>query len=74
MKPASKEFKKCWATSGDSMARPWDGDIQTVRNDGQPNHSMEPTRPAAANRVRTTIEELAGRLISRPLGVALPDP
>jgi hypothetical protein len=29
---------------------------------------MEPTRPAAANRVRATIEELAGRLISRPLG------
>src|SRR3990172_725107 len=29
---------------------------------------MEPTRPAAANRVRDTIEELAGRLISRPLG------
>jgi hypothetical protein len=34
-----------------------------------PNNSMEPTRPAAANRVRASIEELAGRLISRPLGV-----
>jgi hypothetical protein len=29
---------------------------------------MEPTRPAAAKRIRDTIEELAGRLISRPLG------
>ena len=29
---------------------------------------MEPTRPAAGNRVRASIEELAGRLISRPLG------
>jgi hypothetical protein len=29
---------------------------------------MEPTRPAAAKRVCDTIEELAGRLISRPLG------
>ena len=33
-----------------------------------PNNSMEPTRPAAANRVHASIEELAGRLISRPLG------
>jgi Holliday junction resolvase-like predicted endonuclease len=31
---------------------------------------MEPTRPAAANQVHASIEELAGRLISRPLGVA----
>src|SRR3990172_9577551 len=33
-----------------------------------PNNSMEPTRPAAANRVYDRFEELAGRLISRPLG------
>ena len=29
---------------------------------------MEPTRPAAANRVYCRFEVLAGRLISRPLG------
>ena len=28
---------------------------------------MEPTRPAAVNRVQDRLEELAGRLISRPL-------
>jgi len=33
-----------------------------------PNNSMEPTRPAAANRVYDRFQELAGRLISRPLG------
>src|SRR3989304_3966270 len=33
-----------------------------------PNNSMEPTRPAAANRVYDRFEELAGRVISRPLG------
>jgi len=33
-----------------------------------PNNSMEPTRPAAAKRVHASIEELAGRLISRPFG------
>jgi len=35
-----------------------------------PNNSMEPTRPAAANRVKDRFQELAGRLISRPLGRA----
>ena len=33
------------------------------------NNSMEPTRPAAAKRVYDGFEELAGRLISGPLGV-----
>ena len=36
-----------------------------------PNNSMEPTRPAAANRVQDGFEALAGRLISRPLGRCL---
>ena len=31
------------------------------------NNSMEPTRPAAAKRVHASTEELAGRLVSRPL-------
>src|SRR3990172_8473115 len=34
-------------------------------------NSMEPTRPAAANRVQDGFEALAGRLISRPLGRCL---
>jgi hypothetical protein len=38
-----------------------------------PNNSMEPTRPAAANRVYDRFQALAGRLISRPLGVASRD-
>jgi hypothetical protein len=33
-----------------------------------PKNSMEHARPAAANRLRASIEELAGRRISRPLG------
>jgi len=36
-----------------------------------PNNSMEPTRPAAANRISDIIEALAGRLISRPLGAGV---
>lgn len=39
--------------------------------DGRPNNSMEPIRPTATNRIYDGFQELAGRLISRPLAISL---